>query len=64
LSCVRKEGIGEALRWEQSRGVSISKRVGVKRVFGGVEVNARIVNFEVLASASQIDCFEALFGVL
>jgi hypothetical protein len=38
--------------------------VGVKRVFGGVEVNARIVNFEVLASASQIDCFKALFGVL
>jgi len=27
-------------------------------------VNARIVNFEVLAGASQVDCFEGLFGVL
>jgi hypothetical protein len=40
------------------------KKVGVKRIFGGVEVNARIVNFEVLAGASQIDCFEGLFRVL
>jgi hypothetical protein len=34
-----------------------------KRVFGGVEVNARIVNFEVLASASQVDCFKGIYNL-